>query len=86
LRIGLGDIVEIGDIGGVVPVVMDFHRLGVDMRLERIGRIGERRQRKGAGWRRGRGRSSRLRKDKTWGCSNGRDTGCRKHQMAPGHG
>ena len=36
LRIGLGDVVEVGDIGRVVPVVMDFHRLGVDVGLERI--------------------------------------------------
>ena len=86
LRIGLGDIVEVGDIGGVVAVVMDFHRLGVDMRFERIGRIGERRQREGAGWGRGRGRRGGLREDETWGRGNGRDTGCGKHQMAPGHG
>ena len=31
------DAVEIVDIGCVVPVVMDFHRLGVDVRLECVG-------------------------------------------------
>jgi len=28
----------------MVPVVVDFHGPGVDVRLERVGRIGERRQ------------------------------------------
>jgi len=47
---------------------MDFHRLGVDVRFERIGRIGQRWQREGAGWGGGRGRRGGLRKDETWGC------------------
>ena len=87
LRVGLGDVVDVGDVGGVVAVVMDFHRLGVDMGLERIGRIGQRRQCEGAGRGRSRrGRSRGLGKDETRGCRNGRKTGCSEHQMAPGHG
>ena len=64
LRIGLGDIVEVGDVGSVVAVVMDFHRLGVDVRLERIGRIDQRRQRERPGCGGGR-RSRSLREDDT---------------------
>ena len=42
LRIVLGEIVQIGDIGLVMPVVMDLHRLGIDVRLQRIRGVGER--------------------------------------------
>ena len=31
--------VQVGDVGGMVLVVMDFHRLGVDMRFEGVERI-----------------------------------------------
>ena len=40
-------LVEIVDVGGVVFVVMQGHCLGIDIRLEGIGCIGERRQREG---------------------------------------
>ena len=45
LRIGLGEVVEVGDERLVVPVVVDFHGPGVDMRLQRVEGVGERRQR-----------------------------------------
>ena len=32
-------LVQIGDVGLVMLVVMDFHRLGVDVRLQGVGRI-----------------------------------------------
>ena len=54
MKVGIrGDgLVEIVDVGGVVFVVMQGHRLGIDVRFEGIGRIGERRQgkRPGRGW------------------------------------
>ena len=40
LRIGLGERVEVGDIGAMVLVVVDFHGPGIDVWLERIGWIG----------------------------------------------
>ena len=35
-------LVEVGDVGGVVLVVMDLHRLGVDVRLESVEGVTER--------------------------------------------
>jgi hypothetical protein len=86
LWIGLGETVEVGDEGLVMPVVMDFHRLGVDMGLERSGRISQWRQREGTGWGGGRGRSGGLCEYSMWGCSHGSDTACSQHQMTPGYG
>src|SRR6267378_5770367 len=40
-RMFVGEIVEIGDTGLMMTVMMDFHGQGVDMRLERVGRVGE---------------------------------------------
>ena len=57
LRIGLGDSVEGGDIGAMVPVMVDFHGSGVDVRLECVGRIAERRNDEGTVRGGGRGRS-----------------------------
>src|SRR5258708_40040001 len=39
-------LVGVGDVVGVVRVVMDFHRLGIDVRLERIEPVGKRRKHK----------------------------------------
>jgi hypothetical protein len=39
--------VQVGDVGGVVLVVVDPHRLLVDVRLQRVVFIGQRRQREG---------------------------------------
>jgi hypothetical protein len=41
LWIVLCKIVQVGDERPMMPVVMDFHGLGIDVRLERIGRIGQ---------------------------------------------
>ena len=32
-------LVQVGDVGGMMLVVMDFHRLGVDVRFESVERI-----------------------------------------------
>ena len=56
LRICLGDIVEIGDVGSVMLVVVDFHGSGIDMRLKRIEQIAEGRNHE---WTCRRGRSRR---------------------------
>jgi hypothetical protein len=40
----LGDLVADIYVGRVMPVVMDHHGLRVDMRLERVERVAERRQ------------------------------------------
>ncbi len=37
-------LVQIGDVRGVMFVVMDFHRLSIDVRFERVGGVGERRK------------------------------------------
>ena len=44
MKVGIrGDgLVEIVDVGGVVFVVMQGHRLGIDIRFEGIGCVGER--------------------------------------------
>jgi len=47
--------VEIVDVGGVVLVVMKGHRLYIDIRLEGIGCVGERRQGEGSAWDWGKG-------------------------------
>ena len=83
LRIVLGEIVQIGDERLMMPVVMNLHRFGIDMRLQRRGRIGEGRQRERAG-RCGRGRS--LRESEAGSRCNGRDAGCGEHEMTSGHG
>ena len=46
LEVGVAfeSLVEIGDVCGVVLVVMDLHRLRVDVRFECVERIRERRQ------------------------------------------
>jgi len=46
LKVGIrGDgFVEIVDVGGVVFVVMQGHRLGIDVRFEGVGCVGERGQ------------------------------------------
>ena len=43
------EFVGVGDVGLVVLVVVDAHRLGIDVRLERFIGIGERREGVGAG-------------------------------------
>src|SRR5580704_8715842 len=43
-RMILERLVGVGDVGRVVLVVMDLHRLGVDVRLERIETVGKRRK------------------------------------------
>jgi hypothetical protein len=81
----LGKIVHVGNVGGVMPVVMDLHRLGIDMRFKRRDRIGQRRQDE---WRiagsRG-GRRSRLGESKTGRDGRGSDAGRSEHEMASGH-
>ena len=49
MEVGIrGDgFVEIVDVGGVVLVVVQGHRLGIDIRLERIGSVGKRREGEG---------------------------------------
>jgi hypothetical protein len=49
LRVILQSVVQIIDIGRVVAVVVDLHRLSVDMRLEAVGGIAERLKRERAG-------------------------------------
>lgn len=39
--------VQVGEIGLVMFVVMDLHRLGIDMRLQGVGRVWQGRQRDG---------------------------------------
>lgn len=41
LRVSGEGRVQVGGIGGVVPAVMDFHRAGIDVRLECIVRISQ---------------------------------------------
>ena len=36
-------LVQVGDVSGMMLAVVDFHRLGVDVRLQRVLRVGERR-------------------------------------------
>src|SRR5258708_24448641 len=82
LRIFLGEIVQIVDVGLMVQVVMNCHGPGIDMRLERVDGVGEGIELEGTGGRGSRG----LRKgDAGRGCNSG-NTSCRDHQMAPGHG
>jgi hypothetical protein len=38
----LGEVVEIVDVGLVMPLGVDLHGLGIDVGLERVGRIGQR--------------------------------------------
>jgi len=47
VRIRGDGFVEIVDVGSVVFVVMQSHRLGIDIRFEGIGCVGERRQGEG---------------------------------------
>ena len=47
LRVILEGVVEVVDVGGVVLVVMDLHRAGINMRLKSIESVGKRRQRVG---------------------------------------
>lgn len=47
--------VEIDDVGSVVFVVVQSHRLGIDIRFEGIGCVGERRQGEGSAWEWGKG-------------------------------
>jgi len=47
--------VEIVNVGGVVFVVMQGHCLGIDIRLEGIGCVGERGQGEGSAWEWGKG-------------------------------
>jgi hypothetical protein len=82
LRIGLGDGVEVRDIGGMVPVMVDFHSLGVDVGLERVGWIGQRREHEGAG----RGRSGGcLGKYSAWCGGGGSDACGHRDEMATGY-
>ena len=82
LRIVLGEIVQIGDIGLMMPVVVDLHRFRIDMRFQRRHRVGEGRQHERAGGG-GRGRGG-LREGEARGRCNGSDTCGGKHEMAPG--
>ena len=41
LRVLGESLVQLGDVGRVVLVVMDLHRLRVDVRLERVEGIGQ---------------------------------------------
>jgi len=47
--------IEIVDVGRVVFVVMQGHCLGIDIRLEGIGCVVERREGEGAAWEWGKG-------------------------------
>ena len=51
LRVVLHRRIQVGDIGRVMPVMVDLHGLRVDVRLVRVRRIGQRRQGEWAGWR-----------------------------------
>jgi hypothetical protein len=42
--VALGRLVQVIDVGLVVPVVVDFHCQGVDVRLQRVVRIRQGRQ------------------------------------------
>jgi hypothetical protein len=52
LEIGIrGDgFVEVVDVGGVVFAVVEGHGLGIDVGLEGVGGVRERRKGEGAGW------------------------------------
>ena len=86
LRIGLGEIVEVGDVGLMMPVMVDFHGLGIDVGLERVGWIGQRREHEGAG-RGGRGsgsRGGRLGEYSAWRGGGGGDACGHRDEMATG--
>jgi hypothetical protein len=78
----IGEIVEIGDDGLMMPVMMEFHGLGIDMRLERVERVGEGTELERTG---GHG-SCGLRKNAARRSCNGSNAGCCDHELAPGHG
>ena len=73
LRIGLGENIEVGDIGAMVAVVVDFHGPGVDMRFKRAGWIAQRRKQEWTCGRRRRG-GRRLREYNARRGCGGRDT------------
>ena len=86
LRSVLGETVQVGDIGLMMPRVVDLHGPGVDMRLQRVEGIAERRELERARWRRRScGRSgSGLGKHEARRGSSGHDAGSGAEQMTAG--
>ena len=69
-----------------MPVMVDFHGLGVDVRLERIGGIGQRREHEGAG-RGGRGSGAAAgawANTSAWRDGGSGDAGGHRDEMAAG--
>ena len=48
--IGANGLIQIRDIGLVMPVVVDFHRLGIDVRFQRIKCVRQRGELEWSGW------------------------------------
>ncbi len=80
LRVSFGEGIEIGNVSAMVPVMVDFHGPGVDVRLECIEGVAERWHRE----RTGRDRCSRrcLREYDTGGGCGSKAGGGRKKMTA----